>query len=51
MTLNDPLTLNDPCLFMTLVGPGKGPFFLTPNDPDPPRYAVENFKRTLGDPL
>ena len=50
MTLNDPPTLNDPHILLTLNGPGKGTFILTPNDPDPPRYAVGTFGVTLNDP-
>ena len=49
MTLNDPPTLNDPRIFLTLDGPGKGTYILTPNDPDPPRYAVGNLGVTLND--
>ena len=43
------MTLNDPRIFLILDGPGKGPFLLTPNDPDPPRYAVGYFGVTLND--
>ena len=49
MTLNDPPTLNDPRIFLTLDGPGKGTFILNPNDPDPPGYAFGNFRVTLND--